>query len=67
MPRQLELRPGMRAISPLAPDIFVVQDDGRVTAYRVGIAMMEFDSLERALERYQLRREDLQESASPTR
>lgn len=67
MPRHLELRPGMRAVSPLAPDLFVVRDDGRVTAYRVGIAMMEFDSLERALERYQLRREDLQESAAPTR
>jgi hypothetical protein len=30
-------------------------------------AMMEFDSLERARGRYQLRREDLQDAAAPTR
>lgn len=53
----------MRALSPLAPDLFIVQDDGRVTAYRVGIAMMEFETMERALERYQLRRDDLHEVA----
>lgn len=67
MPRHLGLRPGMRALSPLAPDLFVVQDDGRVTAYRVGIAMMEFDGLEKALERYQLRRDDLHDVAAPSR
>jgi hypothetical protein len=63
MARNLELRPGMRALSPLAPDVFVIHDDGRVTAYRVGIAMMEFESLDKALGRYQLRRDDLHEVA----
>jgi hypothetical protein len=65
MARYYQLRPGIRAVSPFAPDYFEVDDDGRITAYRAGLAVMSFSSLEQGLDRYQLRRDDVDEASSP--
>lgn len=62
VPRVFRLRPGIRNLSPFAPDVFVVDEEGKTVAYRAGLAVMSFTSLQDGLDRYRLHREDVEET-----